>query len=143
MWLNPDFSSFSNASTANITQTPAAAFANLGGFILRQDSDALTPAVTFDELRIAETTAALLSVSQINAIAGLEVYPNPVTDGILYVDTKANAEKTIAIYDVVGKQVLNTTTSSNLVNVAQLNGGVYILKITEAGKTATRKLVIK
>lgn len=143
MWLNPNFSAFSSASAANITETPAAAFANLGGFILRQDSDALTPAVTFDELRIAETTAALLSVAQINAIAGLEVHPNPVTDGILFVDTKANGEKNITIYDLVGKQVLNTFTNSNSVNVAQLNGGVYILKITEAGKTATRKLVIK
>jgi hypothetical protein len=143
MWLNPNFSTFTNASPANITETPATAFTNLGGFILRQDTNALTPAISFDELRIAETTTALLSVSQNETIAGLEVYPNPVTNGILFVDTKANAEKNIAIYDLIGKQVLNTTTASSTINVAQLNGGVYILRITEAGKTATSKLVIK
>ncbi len=143
MWLNPNFATFTNASPANITETPATAFTNLGGFILRQDSAALTPAVSFDELRIAETTAALLSVNQNNAIAGLEIYPNPVTNGVLFIDTKANAEKNIVIYDVVGKQVLNTTTAANAINVAQLNGGVYILKVTEAGKTATSKLVVR
>lgn len=143
MWLNPNFSTFTNASPANITETPATAFTNLGGFILRQDTNALTPAVSFDELRIAETTTALLSVTQNDAIAGLEVYPNPVSNGLLFVDTKANAEKNIAIYDVVGKQVLNTTTASNAINVAQLKSGVYILKVTEAGKTSTRKLMIK
>jgi hypothetical protein len=83
-----------------------------------------------------------LSVSQ-NAIKGLAVYPNPATHGVLFVETAANAERTIAIYDVLGKNVLNTTTSSSEVNISTLKGGVYIVKITEEGKTATRKLIIK
>lgn len=82
-----------------------------------------------------------LSVKQ-NSIAGLQVYPNPVVDGKLYISTTANASKAVAIYDVLGKQVVNTTTE-NAVNVSNLNAGVYIVKVTEEGKTATRKLVIK
>ncbi|MGC4040613.1 MAG: T9SS type A sorting domain-containing protein [Flavobacterium sp.] len=42
----------------------------------------------------------------------------------------------------MGKKVLNTTTSENAINVANLNAGVYIVKVTEEGKTASRKLVI-
>lgn len=143
MWVNPDFSTFSNATPATVTEVPATALTNLGGFILRQDSAALTPAISFDELRIAETTAALLSVSQNNIIAGLEIYPNPVSNGTLFINTNANAEKNIAIFNVLGKEVFNTTTANNAVNVATLNSGVYILKITEAGKTATSKLVVR
>ncbi|MBC8643637.1 T9SS type A sorting domain-containing protein [Flavobacterium lindanitolerans] len=56
--------------------------------------------------------------------------------------TVANVEKTIAIYDVLGKQVANTI-AKDYVNVSNLKDGVYIVKITEEGKTATRKLVIK
>lgn len=94
--------------------------------------------------RIDNVTFSLgfLSVKE-NDIAGLSIFPNPVTDGTLYINTQANAEKNIVIYDVLGKQVFSTTTASNAVNVAQLNGGVYVLKVTEAGKTATSKLVIK
>lgn len=77
-----------------------------------------------------------------NAIAGLKVYPNPVTGGKLFISTDANNEKAVVIFDVLGKQVLNTTATES-VNVSNLKGGVYIVKITEDGKTATRKLVIK
>ncbi|MFY0483846.1 T9SS type A sorting domain-containing protein [Flavobacterium sp. PLA-1-15] len=82
-----------------------------------------------------------LSVKQ-NSIAGLQVYPNPVTNGTLYINTTANASKEVVIYDVLGKQVVKTTTE-NAVNVSKLNAGVYIVKVTEEGNTATRKLVIK
>ncbi|HEU4496886.1 MAG TPA: T9SS type A sorting domain-containing protein [Flavobacterium sp.] len=77
-----------------------------------------------------------------NQIAGLRVYPNPITKGTLFIATDANSEKTVAIYDVLGKQVLNTVAAES-VNVSGLKGGVYIVKITEDGKTATRKLVIR
>ncbi len=83
-----------------------------------------------------------LATSQ-NAIAGLDIYPNPVTNGVLNINTTANDAKNVVVYDVLGKQVVNTTISGNTVNVANLKNGVYIVKITENGKTATRKLVIR
>ena len=94
--------------------------------------------VSFDQFSVVDQT---LSVKQ-NAIAGLQVYPNPVTNGTLYINTTANASKEVAIFDVLGKQVVKTTTEK-AVNVSNLNAGVYIVKVTEEGKTATRKLVIK
>lgn len=83
-----------------------------------------------------------LKVNQ-NAIAGLDIYPNPVTNGVLNINTTANDAKNVVVYDVLGKQVVNTTISGSTVNVANLKNGVYIVKITENGKTATRKLVIR
>lgn len=82
-----------------------------------------------------------LSVKQ-NAISGLSVYPNPVTKGTLYITSNSASAKSVAIFDVLGKQVLNAKTSSNAVNVSSLKGGIYILKITEDGKTDTKKLII-
>jgi hypothetical protein len=140
-WINPDLTSFNAATPATLTVTPTAAITELGGFILRQDGNA-TPTMTFDELSIADNVTSLLAVKQ-NTIAGLEIYPNPVTNGTLFINTTANAEKNIAIFNVLGKEVFNTTTANNAVNVASLNSGVYILKITEAGKTATSKLVVR
>ncbi|WP_396177472.1 T9SS type A sorting domain-containing protein [Flavobacterium sp.] len=86
-------------------------------------------------------TGSTLGVNQ-NQIQGLKVYPNPVTNGTFYINTNADATKEVVVYDVLGKQVVKTTTT-NAVNVSNLKGGVYIVKITEEGKTATRKLVIK
>jgi hypothetical protein len=102
------------------------------------------PAATNSAFRIDDVTltGSTLSVKQ-NAIAGLKVYPNPVSNGTLFIETTANAEKTISIYDVLGKNVLNTSTTENSVNVSSLRAGIYMVNITEEGKTATRKLVIK
>jgi hypothetical protein len=87
-------------------------------------------------------SSGILAVNQ-NTIANLRMYPNPVSNGPLYIETTANTEKTVTVFDVLGKQVLSTTTSNNTINVASLHAGVYIVNITEEGKTASRKLVIK
>jgi hypothetical protein len=49
----------------------------------------------------------------------------------------------VQIFDIVGKEVVKADVINNAVNVANLEAGVYIVKITEEGKTATRKLIIK
>lgn len=81
--------------------------------------------------------------TQSNEIAGLKVYPNPVSNGVLHIESNTNTLKSIALFDVLGKQVLATSTENSTINVSNLKGGIYILKITEAGKTAVSKLVIK
>lgn len=78
-----------------------------------------------------------------NNIAGLKMFPNPLTGNVLNITSDANASKAVAIYDVLGKQVVNTITANGTVNVSGLTAGIYIVKITEEGKTATRKLVVK
>ena len=142
-WFNPTLATFTSATTADLTDIPATAITTLGGFLLRQGSNTTTPTITVDELKITTTAAGLLGVSQNNNIAGLKMYPNPVSNGTLFIETAANAEKTVTVFDVLGKQVLNTTTSDNAINVASLHTGVYIVNITEEGKTASRKLVIR
>jgi hypothetical protein len=89
--------------------------------------------------QVFSTTASI----QENDIDGFTMYPNPVSEGILRINTLENSEKTIQIFDILGKQVLSRTTKNEHISVAKLNSGVYILKVTELGKTATRKLVIK
>lgn len=142
-WFNPTLSSFTSATTPNLTDTPTAAIATLGGFLLRQGGLTTNPTITVDELKIATSIAGLLTSNQVNSIAGLSVYPNPVKNGVFYINTDANAERTVSIFNVLGKQVLNTTTSQNTINVSSLTAGVYMVQITEEGKTATRKLVIE
>lgn len=78
-----------------------------------------------------------------NNISGLKLFPNPLSGSVLNVTSNSSADKTIAVYDVLGKNVLNAKVTNEAVNVSGLNSGVYIVKITEEGKTATRKLVVK
>lgn len=137
--INP---TIGGTAAPTLAVVPTAAYTSLGGFMFRQDTDTTTPTIVIDELRIDTTPNFNLGVAQ-NSITGLKLYPNPVSNGTLFIETAANANKTIAVYDVLGKNVLNASTTENAVNVSSLRAGVYVVKITEEGKTATRKLVIK
>lgn len=148
IWVNPVSTSLGLASApaADLTATTGTDRTNIKIAFLRQDSATETPTIVIDEVRVGTTWASVTPAATAgvneNTIAGLKVYPNPVTNGKLFISTASNGEKKVAIYDVLGKQVVNTTATES-VNVSNLKGGVYIVKITEEGKTATRKLVIK
>ena len=85
----------------------------------------------------------IIGVNSLDAIIGFSLYPNPVTNGILTINTRDSLSKSVKIFDVLGKQVLSLTTSKSTVDVASLKRGIYIIKVEEAGKIATRKLMIK
>ena len=97
--------------------------------------------IYYDDMSFVNNTTA--GTKNFDAIAGLAMYPNPVTGNVLNISSTANAAMNVAIFDVLGKQVINTKVNNNTVNVSSLNAGVYIVKVTEDGKTATRKLVVR
>lgn len=142
MWLNPNFNTFNAATAATVTEVPATALTGLGGFLLRQDSNTGTPTILFDELRIADNIPNLLSTRS-NEIAGLQIYPNPVNNGVVNIYTPSAAEKTIQVFDILGKQVMQTITSQEQINVSSLNSGIYILSISQEGNISRSKLIIK
>ncbi|TDN95246.1 putative secreted protein (Por secretion system target) [Salegentibacter sp. 24] len=76
-------------------------------------------------------------------IEGLSIYPNPVTNGKVYISTSQNKEKDILIYNVLGKPVHRTKIRGKELDVSNLSPGIYILKIKEERATATRKLVVR
>ncbi len=80
---------------------------------------------------------------QETSIEGLNFYPNPVSNGKIYITSKSTLDKEITIFDVLGKKVLYTVLNSKELNISNLSPGVYIIKIKEDEATATRKLIIK
>ena len=76
-------------------------------------------------------------------IEGFNFYPNPVSNGKVYISSKSMQNKEVAIYDVLGKKVLQSTMTSKELNVSDLVPGVYIIKITEGETTTTRKLIVR
>ena len=145
LWVNPVVGSPEPAAT--ITDTHAATdLNNVSYFFLRQDSATETPTVQIDELRIgtawADVVPATAGLTD-NNINGLTMYPNPLKGNTLFLTSTANAAMSVQIFDLLGKEVLKSDVINNTVNVSKLNSGVYVVKITEEGKTATRKLVIQ
>ena len=76
-------------------------------------------------------------------IDGFKLYPNPVTNGKVYINTTAKAPKKIFIFDVLGIKVLETTILGTELNLSDLDAGVYVLRVLEKDKVAIRKLIVK
>lgn len=91
----------------------------------------------------AQETKQQPKLQETTNIEGLNLYPNPVSNGKVYISSKNDLDKEIIIFDVLGKKVLQTTISSRELGVSNLSSGVYIIKINEGGATATRKLIVK
>lgn len=69
------------------------------------------------------------NTSKIDLANHIKIYPNPATD-YLNIDTKGVQIETITVYDMTGRQVLNTQNlTSNQLNISTLSKGMYIVHI--------------
>lgn len=90
-----------------------------------------------------KTYTNVLGISKQQLKDGFALYPNPVRGGMVSIQSKSNTVKNISIFDVVGKQVYQKTTSASQINISQLKTGMYFVKVVQDGKIATRKLVVQ
>ena len=96
----------------------------------------------FSNMTSAQSTN-VPAYSQEKPIAGLSIYPNPVTGNKVYITSDNNNTKEIEIYNVLGKKVLIARLNGRELDVSELTPGIYILKIKEGDEQATRKLVVR
>jgi hypothetical protein len=91
----------------------------------------------------AQDTKQAAKQQENSIIEGFSMYPNPVSNGKVYIATKNDADKEIIIFDLLGKKVLQTMLSARELNISNLSPGVYIIKINEDNASATRKLIVR
>ncbi|WKD85565.1 hypothetical protein KCTC32516_00906 [Polaribacter huanghezhanensis] len=96
------------------------------------------------------TCFVLLSRGQSNNIKTTNIvkfsaFPNPVNQGVLTIKTFNTREKEVTIYNVLGKKIFTQKFSGTMkqLNVSEISSGIYIMKVVEGDKVATKKLVIK
>ncbi len=146
LWINP--TSNSTEPTPNAVTLPRTVALAVDRVRLTQQSSATTPFITLDEIRVANNWgqalggAATLGIVN-NSASNLSIYPNPISNGKLFISSSSNLEKDVVIYTTLGQQVLQDKTVSEAINVSTLSQGTYFVKITEAGLTTTKKLIIK
>jgi len=76
-------------------------------------------------------------------IEDFAMYPNPTNLGFVNISSKNGAAISVSVFDVLGKQVINSNVTNNRLNVSQLKTGIYILKAKQDGAISTKKLVIR
>jgi hypothetical protein len=93
-------------------------------------------------INVSATACSKLGIAS-NTIDGFVIYPNPVKDGRVYVQTTSISTKNISIADMSGKIVFTIQTENKEVNIHNLPTGVYIIKVEQDGNTSTQKLIVE
>ena len=72
-----------------------------------------------------------------------EMFPNPSNTG--YVNIKSNQMGAVKaqVFDMLGKQMIDTTVVNERLEVSGLNAGIYIVKLTQNDRTTTKKLILQ
>lgn len=96
---------------------------------------------TFDSTCVYPFVQAL-SNPDFNATE-LSVYPNPVNSGMVTITSQLEGSKTIEMYDVMGRNVLSTVTNSSTLDISNLKSGMYLMKITIADRSTTKRLIVE
>jgi len=147
LWIDPATSTQPAVTTLSQNQpTTSVSRDHIDRIKILQASSSSTPTIIIDEIRVATNwEQALLGTLGTTAVKTIELkmYPNPVTNGKLYIISATNLEKDIVIINSLGQQVLQTKTFTEAINVSTLNKGTYFVKITEAGISTTKKLIIQ
>ena len=66
----------------------------------------------------------------------VSVYPNPVKDRLII---EADGFESVEIYNLVGQQVMASTTA--VVDMGDMNQGIYFVRVVADGKTITKRIV--
>ncbi|MFH2143137.1 MAG: T9SS type A sorting domain-containing protein [Bacteroidota bacterium] len=81
-----------------------------------------------------------VDVDKVFANSDAIVYPNPAED-ILYFKNAENAN--VRILDIYGREIMSFVNVNEKVDISGISHGIYIISITQAGKTENTKVVIQ
>ena len=112
-------------------------------FALRQSDSSLNESILIDNLTISQTFNETLSSNNFSAATDFNLYPNPTKSDFVNITSTGSGAMQAAIFDILGKQVINTTVSNKRINISTLNTGIYIVKLTQGAATTTKKLIIQ
>lgn len=95
--------------------------------------------VFVDNVYFSSTPLAATSFN----MAEVKMYPNPASDIVTI--TAVNPIDSVSIYSVLGQEIkqLQFNTNAVSVDIADLQAGMYVVKVTSSGVTATSRLVKK
>ncbi len=71
------------------------------------------------------------------------MYPNPSNTGFVNIKSNQMGAVQAQVFDMLGKQMINTIVVNERLEVSSLNAGIYIVKLTQNDRTTTKKLILQ
>lgn len=71
------------------------------------------------------------------------MYPNPSNTGFVNIKSNQMGAVQAQVFDMLGKQMIDTIVVNERLEVSSLNAGIYIVKLTQNDRTTTKKLILQ
>ena len=111
-------------------------------FAFRQSGSSENEIIRVDNLSIGSTFGAVTLGTSDFKQDQFKLYPNPTSTGFVNIVSRYGETINARVFDILGKQVINSTVTNNKLDVSNLNTGVYIIRLTQNNSTVTKKLII-
>ena len=99
--------------------------------------------VLYDEISLKEVDLSQSSVNNLaNVNSAFDVYPNPVSNGIVNIKSKSTGKINYSLYNTAG-MLVKSGVASEILNIGNLNKGVFILHLESGSFVEQRKLIVK
>ena len=70
------------------------------------------------------------------------IFPNPLTQGILYFENTDTGMKEISIFNVLGDKIFSVSTFEKSIDLHLLSKGIYFLELRQGKKRGIKRLVV-
>lgn len=87
--------------------------------------------------------AAISTIADTNsneALTTISLYPNPTKD-VLNIETNSATKLNYSVINYLGQVVKTGSIENNVLNVSNLNAGIYILEVNDGQKSVTKKFI--
>jgi hypothetical protein len=98
-----------------------------------------TASIPFPIGTYSNTTASVNN----NQVINFSIFPNPTNTGFVTIKSNQMGAVQAQVFDLLGKEVINTVVNNERLDVGNLNAGVYVVKLTQNKNTTTKKLIIQ
>ena len=71
-----------------------------------------------------------------------EIFPTPLRNGRLEIKSESDLIKKIEIYNVLGEKVYETSTYLKVLELFNLQTGIYMLRLTQGDRSGIKRLVV-
>ena len=89
------------------------------------------------------TGTAISTLAETNsneALTSISLYPNPTRD-VLNIETNSSTKLNYTVINYLGQVVKTGSIENNILNVSNLNSGIYILEVNDGQKSVTKKFI--
>ncbi len=83
------------------------------------------------------------SMTSGDSTAEIRLHPNPAQGDVVYVVSSLPGPKTVHIFDLFGKVVLERRLSGDALPIETLIPGVYMVRVEQGDAVATKKLIVR